>query len=103
FALISNAPDGETLHGEGTTVAVGISVTGDLAPDVRSDLEGRTEKVASLLLIRPERELGRECLRGAGDAVALAVGVKQLCQAFAKRWKATKMLLYYFGPLSGAA
>ncbi len=103
FALTSNTPDGEVLDGEGATVAVGISVTGDLADDVRKDLEGRTERVASLLLIRPERELGRECLRGAGDAVALAVGVKKLSQAFVKRWKATKLLLYYYGPLAGAA
>jgi hypothetical protein len=103
FVVSSHAPDGEILDGEGTTVAVSISVTGDLADDVRSDLEGRTEKVASLLLIRPERELGRECLRGAGDSVALAGAVKRLTQAFAKRWKATKLLLYYYGPLGGAA
>jgi hypothetical protein len=103
FVVNANGPDGEILDGEGTAVAVGISVTGDLAADVRNDLEGRTEKVASLLLIRPERELGRDCLRGAGDAVALAGAVKKFSQAFAKRWKATKMLLYYFGPLSGAA
>jgi len=61
------------VDGDGTTVAVGISVTGDLTDDVRKDLEGRTEQVTALLLIRPERELCRECLRGAGDAVALAV------------------------------
>jgi CBASS immunity sensor of nucleotide second messenger signals len=103
FALTSNAPDGETVDGDGTTVAVGISVAGDLAEDVRKDIEGRTERVASLLLIRPERELGRDCLRGAGDAVALAAGVKKLSQAFVKRWKATKLLLYYYGPLGGAA
>lgn len=103
FALMSNAADGEKLDGDGTTVAVGISVTGDLTEDVCKDLEGRTERVASLLLIRPERELGRECVRGAGDAVALAAGVKKLSQAFAKRWNATRLLLYYFGPLGGAA
>ena len=102
FALRSNAPDGEKVDGDGTTVAVGISVTGDLTDDVRKDLEGRTERVAALLLVRPEREPSRECLRGAGDAVALATGVKKLIQPFVKRWGATKLLLYYFGPLSGA-
>jgi len=29
--------------------------------------------------------------------------VKKLIQPFVKRWSATKLLLYYFGPLSGAA
>ena len=67
---------------------------------------GRTEGAAVRrpLAVRPQGlELGKECLRGAGDAVALAAGVKKLSQAFAKRWGATKLLLYYFGPLSGAA
>jgi hypothetical protein len=103
FTVTVNAPDGEKVDGEGPTVAVGISVTGDLTEDVRKDLARRKERVAALLLIRPERELGKECLRGAGDAVALAAGVKKLSQAFAKRWGATKLLLYYFGPLGGAA
>ena len=103
FVVKSNAPDGEILDGEGSTVAVGISVTGDLADDVRIDLERRLERVASVLFIRPERELGRECLRGAGDAVSLAAAVKKLSQTVAKRWNATKLMLYYYGPLGGAA
>lgn len=100
FALKS---DGEVLSGHGETVAAGISVTGDLAGDVRKDLSTQAEKVASLILIQPERPLGRDCIRGAGDVVALAVKVKELVQGFVRRWDATKLLLYYYGPLSGAA
>lgn len=96
------SPNGEVLDGEGTTAAVGISVTGSLDEDVRAFLAERTEKVSALLLIRPERDLGRECLRNAGDVIALADGAKEYMRIFVKHWKATKLQLYYFGPLSGA-
>jgi hypothetical protein len=92
--------DGEILDGEGDTVAVGISVIGSLDDDVRTFLSERKEKVGSLLL-RPNRELGK-CLQSAGDVVALADGVKKLTRAFVKRWKARRLLVFYFGPLSGA-
>jgi hypothetical protein len=97
------SPEGEVIAGTGTTVACGISVTGSLDADVRahlSTLEGDT--AAALLLLRPERELGRECLRNAADAVALARAVKDLVRPCVKRWGATRVLLYYFGPLAGA-
>ncbi len=101
-ASSAHLPDGEILDGEGDTVAVGISITGPIDEDVRAYLSERTEKVASLLLIRPTRDLGRECLQSAGDVVALADGVKELTRAFVKRWKARRLLVFYFGPLSGA-
>jgi len=94
--------NGEVLDGEGSTVAVGISVTGSLDADVRTYLAHRTEKVSALLLLRPEGELGRECLRSAGDVIALADKVKNYVRAFVKKWAATRLLLFYFGPLSGA-
>lgn len=104
--LISNkdgSPEGEMVTGTGTTVACGISVSGSLDDDVRAHLATLdNETVASLLLLRPERNLGRECLRGPDDAVALARGVKDLLRPFVKRWGATRVLLYYFGPLAGA-
>ena len=101
-ASSDHLPDGEILDGEGDTVAVGISVTEPIDEDVRAYLSERKEKVASLLLIRPTRDLGRECLQRAGDVVALADGVKELTRAFVKRWKARRLLVFYFGPLSGA-
>ena len=103
FALESNGPDGEVMAGSGEAVAIGISVTGDLAGDVRRDLASRADKVASLLLIQPARPLGHDCLRGAGDVVALAAQAKELMHQFVRRWGATRTLLYYYGPLSGAA
>lgn len=95
-------PEGEVLDGEGSTVAVGISITGSLDNDVRDYLAGRTEQVAALLLLRPERELGRDCLRSAGDVIALADQAKGHLRALAKRWQAKRLLLFYFGPLSAA-
>lgn len=95
-------PDGETIDGAGPTVAVGISVSGPLDGDVRAYLDKRTEQVAALLLLRPERELGIGCIRDAGDVVALAEGVKNAVRTFVKRWGATRLLLFYYGPLSGA-
>jgi hypothetical protein len=104
--LISNkdgSPAGEVIAGAGTTVACGISVTGSLDDDVRAHLSTlEDDTVAALLLLRPERDLGRECLRGPADAVALARGVKDFLRPFVKRWGATRVLLYYFGPLAGA-
>ncbi len=103
FSVLSSGPiAGEAIDGEGFTVAVGISVTGSLESDVRQHLEQRKEKVASLLLLRPSRELGHDCLRGAGDAVALAIAAKSLLRDFVKHWGATRLLLYYYGPLAGA-
>jgi SMODS-associated and fused to various effectors sensor domain len=94
--------DGEIIDGTGNTVAVGISVSGSLDEDVRHFTSNRSEKMASLLLLRPERELGKECLRNAGDVVAIAAQVKEATRSFVKRWAAQKLLLFYFGPLSGA-
>jgi SMODS-associated and fused to various effectors sensor domain len=106
FVLIESSNidvvEGETLDGEGDIVAVGISISGSLDDDVRDYLQNRTVKVSSLLLVRPERELGRECLRSANDAVALASNFKILVRAFVKKWKARRLMLFYFGPLSGA-
>lgn len=104
--VVASAPDGDTsgevFDGHGQTVAIGLSVTGSLEDDVRRYLGERHEEVASLLLLRPNRELGRECLRDAGDVVALADGFKLAARAFVKRWSASRLLLFYFGPLSGA-
>jgi SMODS-associated and fused to various effectors sensor domain len=104
FSVISvNGADGEPITGSGTTVACGISVTGSLDSDVRRFVTTSIDTpVAGLLLVRPERELGRSCLRSAGDVVALARGAKAVLRPFVRRWNATRLLLFYFGPLSGA-
>ncbi len=89
--------------GTPTTVACGVSITGSLDDDVRKNIAGSPELGASaLLLLRPDRELGRNALRSAGDAVALARLAKTQMREFVKRLNAVRLLLYYFGPLSGA-
>ena len=104
FGVIAvNGSEGEMVARGGTTVACGISVTGSLEEDVRQHVTDHPDlAVSALLLIRPERDLGRGCLENAGDAVALARGVKDLLRPFVKRWSATRLLLHYFGPLGGA-
>ena len=93
----------EPFSGTATKVACGISVTGSLNDDVRNHLDGGSGRAAAaVLFLRPERDLGRDCLRSAGDAAALARGAKDVIRSFVKEWSATRLLLYYFGPLSGA-
>jgi hypothetical protein len=55
-----------------------------------------------LLLIRPQREFGRGCLRDASDVVAMSQQAKAAMREFANKHRAKRMLLYYCGPLSGA-
>lgn len=102
FTLSNNGPDGEALDADGDTVAVAISISGDLGADLHRHLEHRPSKVKAVLFVRPTRNLDRHCLRDAGDAVALADGVKTVMREFAKRHGAKRVLLYYLGPLSGA-
>jgi hypothetical protein len=106
FRLLTNNKSdpaaGEILAGTGKTVAVGVSVSGLLDDDVRNCLSSEREPVRALLLIRPEREPGRTCLRDAGDLAARADGVKKLALNFVKRSQAEKLLLFYYGPFSGA-
>jgi hypothetical protein len=86
-----------------TTVACGVSITGSLDEDVRKHLAAAPElRASALLLLRPDRDLGRNALRSAGDAVALARSAKTRMREFVKGSNATRLLLYYFGPLSGA-
>ncbi|HVZ18722.1 MAG TPA: SAVED domain-containing protein [Terriglobales bacterium] len=97
------ALDGDDTVRSDATVACGISVTGDLEQDVRNHLRTlEADAVSRVLFLRPNRQLGRDCLRSAADAVALARGVKEHLRRFVKGSSATRVLLYYFGPLSGA-
>jgi hypothetical protein len=92
----------ETISdGDASTIAVGISVTGPLADDVRAHL--RTGAAAhELLLLRPDRDLGAGCFQSAADVAAFAHSAKDRIRAFVKEHGATGILLFYLGPLSGA-
>ncbi|HYH05609.1 MAG TPA: SAVED domain-containing protein [Thermoanaerobaculia bacterium] len=92
----------ETIpNGDGSTVAVGISVTGPLTDDVRSHL-GTSPTAHKLLLLRPDRELGPSCFQSAADVTAFARNAKERVRAFVKEHEAIRVMLFYFGPLSGA-
>lgn len=87
--------------GDSTAVAVGISVSGSLEDDVRRDLAA-TGAAGAVLFLRPDRPLGHDGLSSAGDVVAFARGAKERMRAFAREHGARRLLLFYFGPLSGA-
>lgn len=87
--------------GDSSAIAVGISVTGSLEDDVRAYLEANRAACA-VLFVRPDRELGRDCFGSAADVAAFARGVKERMRVFAKEHSAERLLLFYFGPLSGA-
>ncbi|GCE14569.1 SAVED domain-containing protein [Tengunoibacter tsumagoiensis] len=107
FSLITNnknpsAIEGEVLSGEGETVAVGISAQGSISTldnDVKKYLSSQADKAAALLLLHSNTDI----LKNAGDAVALARLTKIYASAFVKHWGAQKLLLFYFGPSSGAS
>ena len=96
-----NGEEGEVLAGDPKVVAIGISVTGSLDEDVRAYLT-TTDEASRLLLLRPNRDLGFECLRGGSDAAALAREFKRRAVAFVKAAGASRLMLFYYGPLSGA-
>ncbi len=87
--------------GDRSSVAVGISVTGSLDDDVRRYLQA-TLAAQAVLFLRPDRELGRECFGSAADVVAFARRTKERMRSFVKEHGARRLLLFYFGPLSGA-
>nr|WP_239583716.1 SAVED domain-containing protein [Herpetosiphon giganteus] len=93
---------GEPLGFVSSSVAVGISITGPIEDDVRTYIAESNEKVSALLFLRPNHELGRDCFQSAGDVVAFADQAKIHMRNFCKYWKAKKLLLFYYGPLSGA-
>jgi hypothetical protein len=106
FRLLTNSESdpsaGEQLGGKEKVSAVGVSLTGSLEQDVRNYLADAGNPASALLLIRPELGISRTCLRDAADLVALADGAKRLMADFVKRTKAERLLLFYYGPLSGA-
>jgi hypothetical protein len=84
------------------TLAVGVSVTGDLSGDVRAYLAKSGEPAGTLLLIGINRTMDRAALRSAADATALASHVRAAIRDALGR-RARRVLLFYFGPLAGAA
>ena len=101
FKLVSENGSGESYGSNTGTVAVGLSVTGKIGTDVRDHIT-KVGGIDSLLLLRPESGVGSGALKNSGDVVALTEQFKELAQAFVKANKAKKLLLFYYGPMSGA-
>ena len=101
FELVGNNANGESISSNVKTVAVGISITGSLEEDVRKYLSEK-EKVSALLFLIPKNGASRDSIKNSGDIVAFAKQAKEKIRAFVKASNADKLLLFYFGPLSGA-
>jgi len=94
--------DVEDRGGPKGTLAIAISITGDLTASVQSYLAHAGEPAERLLLVRPASGLGVTSMRSAGDVTALAQLVRDAART-ALGVRAGRVLLFYFGPLSGAA
>jgi hypothetical protein len=92
----------EDLSGDPNTLAVGVSVTGDLSADVRTYLAESGNPAGHLLLLSLDRPRDFTALRDAADATALSELVRASIRS-ALGHRAKRVLLFYFGPLSGAA
>ena len=91
----------EDLPGDPDTLAVGVSLTASLAGDVRAYLQEAGNPGGKLLLVTTNRGLGRT-IQSDGDLAALAQQLQtRMRSALGRRPK--RVLLFYLGPLSGAA
>jgi len=84
------------------TLAVAVAVGSDLSGDVRAYLDGCGTAVGALLIIRVGVDARSLALRSSADATALASEVRNRIRgALGKRPR--RALLFYLGPLAGAA
>ena len=82
-------------------LAVGISLTGDLSSDVRAYLAEIGNPAAKLLLVTTNLGTGLT-IRSAGDLTALTHQLRDRMRSALGR-RPTRVLLFYVGPLAGAA
>ena len=82
-------------------LAVGLSVAGSLSSDVQRYLDS-IGFPGGVLLLEPTRGPSREVFRNASDAVAFTNESKRAIRQCVDDTGATHILLFYFGPLSGA-
>lgn len=92
----------EAHSGDADTLAVGISITGDLSGDLKQYLAAAGEPAGTLLLLGINRPQDRSAIRSAGDLTKLAQLVRARIRDVLGH-RPQRVLLFYFGPLSGAA
>lgn len=93
---------GQTVDGEGRTVAVGLGLSSQIRYSVEGWLESRPEKVSAVLYLQPEGGPDPSRLKTAGDVVAVVKQSKLLMQEFLARRRASRLVLFYNGPAVGA-
>jgi hypothetical protein len=92
----------EELEGEEGTLAVGVSITGDLSADVRTFLGETGTAAEKFLHVRLNLGTGPDAIRSDADITALAHLLRDRIRT-ALGARPTKVLVFYFGPLAGAA
>lgn len=102
FEMLVSASSGQIEDGPSDVLATGISITGDIEPRVREYLQ-ESKTAGSLLLLHPNKPLGMDCLQSNGDVVRFAQRTKQLIREAIESKSASKILLFYYGPFSGAS
>lgn len=91
----------DDLGGDPETLAVGVSLTGDLSGDVRAYLNANANPAGKLLHVTTTLGTGTT-IRSDGDLTALTHQLRdRMRQALGQRPR--RVLLFYFGPLAGAA
>jgi len=101
FRLSSTKGNGDLVPVGPSSIAVGISITRDIEEDVRTYMQ-ESQFGGQLVLLTPNRPLGKECLRSSQDAVAMAHQAKEKIRALTSNPGVKTVLLFYAGPLSGA-
>jgi hypothetical protein len=101
FELVSENVSGTFLSKDNRTVAVGISITGSLREDVVKYIS-ENSSVDALLLLSPKNGVAKDAFRDGGDVVAFVNQAKIKIREFVKTNNADKLMVFYFGPLSGA-
>lgn len=102
FQMVRQNGDGDMFSGNTKTVAVGISLTGSLIDDVKRYILEKPSPVDSLLFIQPSDGPSKESLKSNEDLISFVLQAKGMIRDFVKKNRADKLLLFYFGPLSGA-
>lgn len=91
----------DDLGGDADTLAVGVSITGDLSGDVRAHLAESGNPAAMFLHVQTSLGTGL-VIRSAGDLTAFTHLLRDRVRT-ALGHRPKRVLLFYFGPFAGAA
>jgi hypothetical protein len=90
----------ETIElGRGDELAIGISVAADLADDVRAYVDQEGLAVGRLVVLRPERGVGRTAIGGPADARGLASAIVDAVRTEVRGTNVSALHLFQAAPL----